>query len=230
MRLKPVTVNSTAGTSVSPPISSRIWTALRGVQVHRRTVHSRRRSSSARAVPGEGILIGSCRRRGRAPAGLLGSACLRRGRSLDDVEQPGLARLLLGVAVDRHDAVLGAAHQQVVAAGAHQVHASGPSPACSVADARQARRRRVRVSRPDLTCLRIQVSPQITAITINEAHDRAHDARAARGCSCARRRGGARGSAACFRRGRVLARWREGLRQGRRGASSRHGKREDGGP
>ena len=28
MRLKPVTVNSTAGISVSPPTSSRIWTAL----------------------------------------------------------------------------------------------------------------------------------------------------------------------------------------------------------
>ena len=28
MRLKPVTVNRIAGTSVSPPISSRIWTAL----------------------------------------------------------------------------------------------------------------------------------------------------------------------------------------------------------
>ena len=28
MRLKPVTVNRIAGTSVSPPISSRIWTAF----------------------------------------------------------------------------------------------------------------------------------------------------------------------------------------------------------
>ena len=76
IRLKPVTVNRIAGTSVSPPISSRIWTALlevtgsAGTHVQRRTVHSRTRSSSP--DEGEGIRIGSGRE-AHPPATGLGS-------------------------------------------------------------------------------------------------------------------------------------------------------------
>ncbi len=125
MRLKPVTVNSTAGTSVSPPISSRIWTALLEFRFNdgpsiRAGARPGRRTASPMRI-GSATLL-------RGPRGDLAAGDRARTRG-DDLgaerridQQTRLARLRLGVAMDRHDAVLGTAQQDVVAARPHEVH------------------------------------------------------------------------------------------------------------
>src|ERR1700733_4462201 len=138
MRLKPVTVNSTAGISESPPTSSRICTALEELRftcappngswarsaamragdslAHRPFAHPLERVGDD-AREGGARLAGDLHRAYAAAFGPL--AFVSGGRW--QVEQAGGARLLFGVAVDRGDAVLGGSDEQVVAPGAHEV-------------------------------------------------------------------------------------------------------------
>ena len=108
MRVKPVSVNSAAGMSVSAADQQQELDGVRAVGLHLSTV--RRRSVVER--PGGARLPRSrARRRARD----------RRATVLVGVEQPERAGLVLGVGADRRDAVLGDADQHDLAAGAHEV-------------------------------------------------------------------------------------------------------------
>ena len=155
------------------------------VDVHLRTVSSRSRSSRLVPGPGEGIRIGSWlapgllrwggqprARRRRAQQRALRPRSRRAG--IDHVEQPGVARLFLGVAMDRHHAVLGAAEQQVVVARLHQMHGAARAQGQS-GDAREARARRLRVP-AGLDLPQDPREPPDDCDHDREPHDRAHDA------------------------------------------------------
>ena len=172
MRLKPVTVNSDRGHQREPAEQQQ---DLNGVAARSRSPAYRpfaqalaarcsRRRGGTLASPGTLQRSRPAPMREPAPA-----ASRRRGRRgvLRRSSRPALARLLLGVAVDRRDAVLGAAEQHVVAARRARGAASARSRSVQRGDARQARRSvPCGPSRPALTWRRIHESPQITAITI----------------------------------------------------------------
>ena len=86
------------------------------------------------------------------------------------------ARLLLGVAVDRRDAVLGGADQQVVASGAHEVQRAA-RPERQRGEARQAGAGAASLA-PGLDLLEDPRQPPDHGDHDQQADDRAHDARA----------------------------------------------------
>ena len=109
IRVKPVTVNSSAGTSVTPASRMRIWTALPPSTLgHRRTVRWRRASTTFEPAAGAARRR-ACGRGRREPAASVVA------------EQAGGARLVLGVGADRRDALLGGAEQDEVVADADEV-------------------------------------------------------------------------------------------------------------
>src|SRR5579875_688608 len=115
MRVKDVTVKSTAGTSVRPPAKSRICTAdpvEMLIDCHRAPSCPDR--PAAHAV----------KQRLRCGGGKLqlaaGQLLCQQRVALIEAEKPCGARLSLAVAVNRDDAVLGHAEQDEVASGAHE--------------------------------------------------------------------------------------------------------------
>src|SRR3954447_20390253 len=130
IREKPVSVNSSAGTSVIPPSMSRIWMALPPSSV---VVAAMVTSAPSFAADGRG------RRAGRRPAWAAASARPRqrlrprpphRSDRARGAPPPGGGRgaqprwragLVLAVGADRHDRLLGDAEEHELAAGADEV-------------------------------------------------------------------------------------------------------------